>query len=537
MLKRIKNYFKVSFKSKSNLFILWISLIFSLFNLPQYIIYYSDNYFIIFKAFLLSFFLVYFLFIILSLNKIIFSFFFFLFSFLASIIVYFVVNYNILISSTTVALLFETNYDEAAGVISIYLVLWVTFILILSLITLFLYNKKNINGKKLMGFIPVIILIFPIIYFIVSPTYYFFRFLPMPYSIFSSTLSYVKESFALKKLKVEREKLFDFNVTNSNNDRLKVILIIGEAARAENFQINGYNRETTPNIIERRVIYFKNVLSCATITRIAVPCLMTKADFKDSEKSLKEISIINVFKKSGFYTAWISNQGFLGVNETPVSIIASEADLTLFLNKSGDFGRLKIIDENLIEPMTDILRDKKNEKVFITLHTIGSHWRYDSHYPESFKKFKPVCNENTQSLCKQEEVINSYDNSILYTDYFISRVIDALKDENAIVFYISDHGESLGENGLFSHWDINIDVPEQRRVPFIIWCSEKYKKSLSNNYSNLLKNQKRFNYDLDKDQLLDENKNISHDYIFSTVLGCAGVRSNIIDTNLNLCNF
>ena len=158
----------------------------------------------------------------------------------------------------------------------------------------------------------------------------------------------------------------------------------------------------------------------------------------------------------------------------------------------------------------------KTNKSLIVLHTTGSHWNYSARYPQKFSKFAPSCDElsgkRDHSACGIDRLVNSYDNSILYTDYFLSEVIERLQGKNAFVIYVSDHGESLGEDGFYGHGgDIR---PEQMKVPLLVWFSDKFLKNKS---------------------LKTNIQPLSHDNIFHSLLHCSDVKSEIIDPEMSLC--
>lgn len=177
--------------------------------------------------------------------------------------------------------------------------------------------------------------------------------------------------------------------------------------------------------------------------------------------------------------------------------------------------------DGLMLPYIEKLLEKQGRQ-FITVQLSGSHWNYASRYPEEFTKFNPTQKKNAkidQASCTKEELINSYDNSILYTDFFLANLIDLLKNKNAFLIFASDHGESLGENGRLDHG--SEFAPEQKEIPFMVWFSDSFKK----NYPELV-------------HAVNSHKGqiISHDYIFHSVLHCLGIESEVLDLNYSLCN-
>jgi KDO II ethanolaminephosphotransferase len=250
--------------------------------------------------------------------------------------------------------------------------------------------------------------------------------------------------------------------------------------------------------------------SCDTVTRLAVPRIFTRNTGRAD--TAEETSFISIFKKLGFLTAWISNQGYLGTHETTVSAIASEAEHTIYKNATGNFnGELKIFDEDLLGDI-DVYLNMDNKNRMIILHPIGCHWKYDCHYPDRFMKFKPVCAGKNLRACDVSALTNSYDNTILYADDFIGRVIGKVKDMNALVFYISDHGESLGEKGVYLH-SPGQKAEEQFKAAMFVWASKRYAARNSEKYLNLQRNR---------------SLKLNHDVIFHSVLDAAGIESSVV---------
>lgn len=304
---------------------------------------------------------------------------------------------------------------------------------------------------------------------------------------------------------------------------LIVVLVIGEAARSDHFELNGYPRETNPKLMsEDNLISFPSMISCAASTYISVPCLLTRmttldlpVPYRESEQKAyiydpmtQENSLISLFRKHDFATSWLSLNRQFHEKDRAISRLLRESETVKFLDKRRDGSLIPLLAEALLE----------DERQLIVLHTLGSHWRYASRYPLEFEQFTPACEESLPSRCSISSLVNSYDNSILYTDDFLSNVIGELRNRKALMIYVSDHGESLGEEGIYTH--SNMSRPEQRRVPLIIWLSPKLNRSVSDFLPSLRQNQL---------------KEISHDNIFHTVLDCAGIKSPVIEQSLSLC--
>ena len=311
---------------------------------------------------------------------------------------------------------------------------------------------------------------------------------------------------------------------------LKVVLIIGESARSMNFSINGYKRKTTPELEKvNNLLSFKNVSPCSNLTSYSVSCMLS---YKTSNEFLfsnnNEESIAKLFEKLGFTTAWFSTQKAVG-DDNVVLAVAMQHQKYLFGNSIAKIiGGNKIYDEYLLNFLDKEIDNKEDN--FVVLQGQGSHFLFDDRYPEEFKKFTPTCRKTNPADCEKQAMINSYDNSILYTDHFINSVITRLKDKNAILFYISDHGQFLGEDGIYYHGNNEFyhhgrtrgNNQKEHQVPMFLWMSD----SVINNKFY----QKKFiNAKAKTDNYL------THNNLFDSLLDCAGVNSKFFDRNLSLC--
>lgn len=255
------------------------------------------------------------------------------------------------------------------------------------------------------------------------------------------------------------------------------VLLIGESARYDHFGINGYERQTTPLLSKtQNLLSYSNVYATANLTEYAIPLLLSRATPHTIERQYKEKALPDLFKEAGFHTYWIANQG---VNYPFVQRIVKETDGHSFLatlsNSSG--GQ----DDQLL-PFLDEFLAKDDAKQFIVIHTYGSHFQFDMRYPASFTQFKPHLGKATlldgSPACK-EKLINSYDNTILFTDYFISQVIRRLEKINktSLLVYISDHAESLYDPP--SHRVLHGNTKpgtEEIHIPLLVWYSDGYQK-------------------------------------------------------------
>lgn len=250
----------------------------------------------------------------------------------------------------------------------------------------------------------------------------------------------------------------------------------------------------------------------------AVSSMLSRHSKSDLESPKQENSILSIFTKLGWNSIWIGTQSLTKYFRHQSSSIYDEVNINIVPGGSALYA-LSSHDEVMLPYLDNFFASK--DKSFIVIHTSGSHWNYGARYPKSFAHFRPVCEEESgkkdHSSCSHEGLINSYDNSIRYTDFILSSIISQLEDKNAFVIYVSDHGESLGEDGFYGHGAMDFRK-EQEEVPFIAWFSDKY----------LAKRPDLANLKLGSD--------ISHDNIFHSMLDCANITSNLVQMNLSICS-
>jgi glucan phosphoethanolaminetransferase (alkaline phosphatase superfamily) len=260
------------------------------------------------------------------------------------------------------------------------------------------------------------------------------------------------------------------------------VLVIGETGRPDHWQLNGYTRPTTPRLSSMNdVINFTNVTTGWAWTRMSVPVILTRKPSTNKSAFFAEKSLVSAYREAGFKTYWFSVQGPLGLHESSIALHAHEADETRFLNPV-DYEGLGAQDGDLLAPLSEALAHSNEPKQLIVLHTLGGHYNYADRYPDAFDIFKPslkgIKNANMFDRTQKEVMKNSYDNSILYSDYMLSEVIKRLKatDAQSTMLYIADHGENLfdGECDKSGHGH---DTERDFRVASIWWNSDSYAKT------------------------------------------------------------
>lgn len=396
----------------------------------------------------------------LSLNKYIFKILFPILFLIFSGIAYWIYTMDIAVSHSTIQITLETKPDIIAGLISIPLIIH-TFLSVLALIIIFkFYNKLTLNSLKSPLTILAIIGISG--YFIVENYRYGTFNRKIPYNVGISFRDYLSQNnLVLKNID---------NKISSNVEDLSVVFILGESVRADHLQTNGYHRKTTPLLAKQNnLISFPNAYTPLTYTAISVPQILSNATLTD-DYSISKYSLIQVLNKANIQTNWIGNQTPEKSYET---FIKQSSFNTILDPLHSELSFQKSYDENLLPIFKNVFKPNQNQ--FTVLHMMGSHWWYETRYPEKFRNFKPVIKSKHVNSNSKEEMINSYDNTILYLDYFINETIKYIeaKNSNSLIIYLSDHGEILGENNLWLHAQ-----PEKasENPAMLIWYSEKFKQ-------------------------------------------------------------
>ncbi len=303
------------------------------------------------------------------------------------------------------------------------------------------------------------------------------------------------------------------------------IMVVGETARADHFSLNGYSRETNPKLKQETLINYQQATSCGTSTAFSVPCMFSflKRDNYSPNKAALQSNSLDVLVKAGVKVIWLDNNSSCKgvcdrIGETNLRREPDEA--------SPYYSDGEVFDEALISTMKTVLAKNNDDKdILFVLHTLGSHGpKYYKRYPDEFSQFEPACKKATPQECTDAENINAYDNTILYTDHVLSQIIaflKAQKDVQSFMVYASDHGESLGENGVYLHGLPYFLAPDaQTHVPMLLWLSNTYINARSLNIG-LLKQQQT-------------SKNISHDNLSHSLLGAFNVNSKVYEHQLDL---
>lgn len=294
-----------------------------------------------------------------------------------------------------------------------------------------------------------------------------------------------------------------------------LVIVVGETVRAQNWGLNGYARQTTPELAKIGPINFPEVSACGSSTEVSVPCMFSpwgRADY-DKDRIKHSESLMHVLEHAGIQTLWRDNQtGCKGVCDGLAFESFEHGDLAPFCTGEG------CSDEVMLQGL-DAELSKRRGDVVLVLHQLGNHGpAYYKRYPNDLKRYTPACETSELGQCSLAEIVNAYDNATLHTDAFLARTIRYLADQNgrdAAMIYLSDHGESLGENGLFLHGVPYAIAPKtQLRVPMVMWLSPGFAASRGIDTACLRR---------------EAGQPASHDNLFHSVLGLMQVGTSVYD--------
>lgn len=427
-----------------------------------------------------------------------------LFFMINSVAVYFVNTYSVIVDESMIGNVFNTNYEESSSYFSFKLILYIIVLGVLPSVYIIKAKIINITLKKGLT-ISSLALLLTIVLVIANASNLLWidknskqlGGLAMPWSYTVNT-----SLFYIHKYKKNEKEILLPNATIKDNQKSVVVLVIGESARRQNFSLYGYNKNTNPLLSKTPNVFHFDANSCATYTTAGVKCILEHTNSDD----LYEI-LPNYLYRNNVEVVWrTSNWG-----EPPVHIKNYQNRDVLRKDCKGEGCDY---DEILLTGLKEQILASKKNKILIVLHTSTSHGpTYSKKYPPRFETFKPVCNSVELGKCSQTELINAYDNTIVYTDYILSSVIDdlkELKEFKSTMIFVSDHGESLGEKNLYMHGvPMSFAPKEQYEIPFIVWVSDNSKQ-------------------------LKANKTLTQNHVFHSVLNFLNIESPVYNEELNI---
>ncbi|MFK4050355.1 phosphoethanolamine transferase [Acinetobacter venetianus] len=444
---------------------------------------------------------------------------------------YAVSTLGVLITSDQVQNLMQTDMAEARDTWSWHLVVWTLGMTVLPIIAILMVKLKSepIVGqllKKVIASVVSLAMVGGLLFVFYVDFAAIFREnrdlkgMISPQNMIASFASYYK-----KKAPKENLPLVTYgeDATMQKTDASKLpklmVLVVGETARAENFSLNGYSKNTNPKLSKQDIINFSQVSSCGTATAVSVPCMfsgMPREDYDESLANHRE-GLLDIAKRAGYQVTWIdNNSGCKGTCDRVEEFKIPELIQKKWCKDEECFDDILI--DSLKAYLATIPKDDTRPHL-VVLHQMGSHGpAYYKRVPPQYKVFKPTCDTNAIQGCSRDELLNSYDNTLLYTDYVLDSLIETLKTATQYetgLWYLSDHGESTGESGMYLHGAPYAIAPSQQtHVPMLMWFSDTWKQQAQKQMSCL--SQQR-------------QKELSQDNLFPTMLSLLDVKTKVID--------
>ncbi|WP_065349299.1 phosphoethanolamine transferase [Pseudomonas cerasi] len=450
-------------------------------------------------------------------------------------VVYFMTEYGVMIDAGMFRNFAETNVTEVQGLLSLKLAL---YILLLGIVPSLILWKLPISYRRwhleLFSKLLVTVACCVAIGAVALANYqglsslfrnhHELRLMVVPSNYIGASLGYLSEQVIsarrpFVKIGEDAKRSADW-ATHARKSL--TVLVVGESARAENFGILGYGRNTTPNLNkESGLVAFTDVYSCGTETAVSVPCMFSNMGRKNynATQARNQEGLLDVLKRAGIDVIWRDNQaGCKGTCDRVTFQDVSNLKDPLLCNNH------ECRDEILLQNLQAFI-DGLDKDTVLVLHQMGSHGpEYYKRYPKDFETFTPVCESNALNNCSRDSIVNGYDNTLLYTDHVLSTLIDLLRtNQNKVdtaMVYLSDHGESLGEYNLFLHGTPYVLAPDQQKhVPMMVWLSDTYQKSFAVTPECLAK---------------QRNAPLSQDNLFHSMLGLLKVDTKVYDPSLDM---
>lgn len=445
---------------------------------------------------------------------------------ISSFTTYFMNSYNVIIDDNMIRNALQTDFKESSDLLSLKMLL---YFILLGLLPAFFIYKSKVEYRSLLvelkykiisivsSLVLMVIIIFSFNKFYTSfyrehkplrcysnPTYWIY-----------SIGNYIYKQANSGPIIVKKVGLDAKVVREADQKHKLVVLVVGEASRADHFSLNGYKRETNPLLSKRDdIINFSNFYSCGTSTAVSVPCMfspLTRAEYSHKKFIRLENAMDVVAHTKDVAILWVDN------NSDPKGVMKRLKYIDYKNSKCNGECR----DIGMLKYLPKFINSHKEQDILIVLHQMGNHGPdYFKRYPKEFEKFKPVCKTNQLEKCTKEQINNAYDNAIAYTDYFLNSTIELLKKNNNFqraMFYLSDHGESLGENGIYLHGMPYFIAPDgQKHVGALMWFSQYFKGA---NIAKMKKN---------------SAKAYTQDNLFSTILGLLDIKTKAYNKSMDL---
>lgn len=428
-----------------------------------------------------------------------------LFFIINAVAVYFINTYSVIIDESMIGNVLNTNYSESSSFFSIKLVLYVVFLGIIPSIFIIKAKIITVTVKKFLVSISLTLLFLLTLAFANASNWLWIDKNSKTLGGLAMPWSYAVNIplFYIHQFKKNEKEILLPDATIKDNQKSVVILVIGESARSENFSLYGYPKNTNPLLSKIPNVSHFNATSDATYTTAGVKSIVEH----ENTDELYEI-LPNYLYRNNVDVIWrTTNWG-----EPPVHIKNYQNREALMPNCKGDGCDY---DGILLSGLKEQILASKKNKILIVLHTSTSHGpTYSKKYPAQFEIFKPVCNSVELGNCSHTELVNAYDNTIVYTDYLLANVIEDLKqlqEYKSAMIFVSDHGESLGENNLYMHGLPRSIAPKQQyEIPFIVWTSDNSARQMK------------------------PNKILTQNYVFHSVLNFLNIQSPVYKEQMNI---
>ncbi|MGL6070019.1 phosphoethanolamine transferase [Craterilacuibacter sp.] len=445
---------------------------------------------------------------------------------------YFMQQYGVLIDVNMVQNVFQTDPAEVRDLITLRMVLMVLVLGVLPSILLWkIPVKYRPAGREVLARLLALVVTAAVLAGVALAGYQDFaslfrnhrdlRYLLTPNNYIQATSTYLRHNSTPDVIQPYASDARRLSFSTLPHKKRVLVLVVGETARADRFSLNGYARNTNPELSQiPGLINFSDVSACGTETAVSLPCMlsgMTRENY-DAGTAKKRENLLDIVQRSGYGVLWRNNNS--GCKGTCLRMPIEDM---AHLDTPGLCNKEECGDEILLQGLPEKLAAAKGD-MLIVLHQKGSHGpAYYKRYPKQFEVFKPVCRSSELQKCSAQEIGNAFDNTILYTDHFLARTIALLqqqKDVDSAMIYISDHGESLGENNIYLHGTPYFMAPEaQYKVPMLMWFSDGYQKRNAVN-TQCLSTKKSRSY--------------SQDNLFHSVLGLLDISTSVYRQQLDL---
>ncbi|WP_154173963.1 phosphoethanolamine transferase [Vibrio metoecus] len=446
-------------------------------------------------------------------------------------------QYGTIVDRDMLVNVLETNSSEASSYLTVYSVLWFVFLGVLpALWLLFTPIRKETGVWRFLGKKGLSMLVSLLAVALIAALYYqnyssvgrnnsYLKKMIIPTHFIYSSVGLVKQRYFTEPMvykMIGTDAQQKTTATDSSGQKpTLVFFVLGETARVQNYQYFGYPRDTNAYTQPFQPIFFKDVASCGTATAISVPCMfsnMTRDNF-DRNQADNQDNVLDILQRAGISLLWKENDGGdKGVAKNiPLKELARD-------KREGFCDGDTCYDIAMLENLDQEIADQNGNRM-IFMHIIGSHGpTYFKRYPKEMAVYQPDCPRADIENCSVEQIVNTYDNTIRYTDYVLAQLMSKLeslqKDYNTALIYVSDHGESLGENGMFLHgMPYNLAPDYQTQVPLLVWMSQGFSQSKG----------------IDMDCLRSKTHlPYSHGNLFHSLLGVMDVSTEAYDTSLDL---